>query len=155
MIPFARHCCHLNHSLNLFLLIKKRYAPGNATSDVRKHPLYDSKQWTENVLPTLSGDQLPQQCTQVGGEVMYLPAAWAHLTLNQGASIGFGAQAAWTQSDSKLIQSAADGGDPEASQVLGRIYDRVRERMFVRLRTLRTLLMKSMLTCAFRSSDDS
>ena len=53
------------------------------------------------------------------------PAAWAHLTLNEGSAVGMGAQAAWTQSDSSLIESAVEGGDPEASQVLGRIYERV------------------------------
>ena len=100
------------------------YGPGNATTAVRSHPLYDSAHWLDKVLPGLAAEQLPQQCTQVGGEVMYLPAAWAHMTLNFGTTIGFGAQEAWSAVDSPTVEAAAKAGDPEANFVLGVVYGR-------------------------------
>jgi hypothetical protein len=66
------------------------WGPGNATAAARNHPLHDSKTWVKDVLPTLTSEQRPQMCTQVAGEVMYLPAAYAHLTINEGVAIGMG-----------------------------------------------------------------
>ena len=99
------------------------YAPGNATPHARSHPLYDAEQWVRVVLPTLPADQQPLQCTQVGGEVMYLPPAWAHLTLNDGAAIGFGAQGLWEVDDMPALKVAAGAGDPEANRILGEMTD--------------------------------
>jgi hypothetical protein len=58
-------------------------APGKATSEQRGSPLDSPTEWLRGTLPLLkSVDHL--SCTQLPGEIMYLPAAWAHLTLNLG-----------------------------------------------------------------------
>lgn len=98
--------------------------PGAATAGTRVNPLYDSKSWLEEVLPRLSdsGAAAPLECTQKAGEVMYVPAGWAHLTINVGAAIGLGAQEGWVSSDSEVLLSAAEAGDPEAASLYGQVY---------------------------------
>jgi len=36
----------------------------------------------------------PLECTQTAGDILYLPAAWSHLTVNVGEAIGIGGQTA-------------------------------------------------------------
>jgi hypothetical protein len=63
-------------------------------------PLMSSYQWFKEVRPLLLGlsqnnyedGSRPSECTQSGGDVMYLPAGWKHLTLNVGETIGVGGQ---------------------------------------------------------------
>lgn len=91
------------------------YEPGRATGIERGSPIYGSRQWFERVRPSLPLDRLPLECTQEPGEVMYLPGAWAHLTMNLGEAIGVGAQAIWNEAvEDPLLRKAADKGDPEA-----------------------------------------
>ena len=39
-------------------------------------------EWKKNVLPGLEQNQKPMQCVQEAGEVMYVPHAWWHATVN-------------------------------------------------------------------------
>lgn len=63
-------------------------------------PLMSSYQWFLQVRPLLQhlsqdnyeGGSRPRECTQVAGDVMYLPPGWKHLTLNLGETIGVGGQ---------------------------------------------------------------
>ena len=68
------------------------YAPGDAGSIQRGSPLQDAAGWFTNTFPTLHHDMKPLQCVQQPGEVVYLPAGWAHLTVNLDETIGAGAQ---------------------------------------------------------------
>jgi hypothetical protein len=79
-----------------------------------------SKQWLSRVYHLLTKDTRPLECVQQPGEIMYVPAAWAHLTSNQGEAVGIGAQVTWDPStDRALLNEAAVAGDPEASFTLG------------------------------------
>lgn len=39
------------------------------------------------VYPTLTEDELPQECVVNAGEVLYIPDDWWHSTLNLGQSV--------------------------------------------------------------------
>jgi ribosomal protein L16 Arg81 hydroxylase len=68
------------------------YEPGKALPKQRSVPLLSSARWVSFILPQLSSAERPQECVQLPGEIMYLPAAWAHLTMNEGVALGIGAQ---------------------------------------------------------------
>ena len=93
------------------------YAPGDAGSTQRGSPLHDASAWFVHTLPSLTEAERPYQCVQQPGEVVYLPAGWAHLTVNLDETIGAGAQSNIRADDVKdKIKPAADAspGDPEA-----------------------------------------
>jgi hypothetical protein len=97
------------------------YAPGDAGSTQRGSPLHDASAWFVHTLPTLSEDERPYQCVQQPGEVVYLPAGWAHLTVNLDETIGAGAQSNMRADDvNDKIRPAADAtpGDPEAKMYM-------------------------------------
>jgi ribosomal protein L16 Arg81 hydroxylase len=97
------------------------YAPGDAGSRQRGSPLHDASTWFAHTLPTLSEAERPYQCVQQPGEVVYLPAGWAHLTVNLDETIGAGAQSNMRADDvNEKIKPAADAfpGDPEAKMYM-------------------------------------
>jgi hypothetical protein len=92
--------------------------PGTATAAQRGHPLYNAHYWINNTLPTLA-EPAHLRCVQRPGEVLYLPAAWAHLTWNIGSAVAVGAQESWNQGHShyKSAMPGAKAKDPEAMAV--------------------------------------
>jgi hypothetical protein len=96
------------------------YKPGGAGAKQRGHPLHDAKTWLQETYPHLGTDAKPLECVQHATEIMYLPAAWAHLTYNYGETIGVGAQATWNpKTDGKSLLAGSKGGDPEATMWIG------------------------------------
>jgi hypothetical protein len=89
--------------------------PGKATPQQRGSRLQSALEWVEVTLPTLTGAE-HLRCVQLPGEVLYLPAAWAHLTLNIGTSLAIGAQESWNFDHSSYdrLEPGAQAGDPEA-----------------------------------------
>ena len=51
--------------------------------------------WATEVFPTLPLAERPIECTQLAGEVMFVPQGWAHATLNIGETVGVGGQLEW------------------------------------------------------------
>ena len=97
------------------------YAPGDAGSTQRGSPLHDASAWFVHTLPTLSEAQRPLHCVQQPGEIVYLPAGWAHLTVNLDETIGAGAQSNIRPADvTERIKPAAQAspGDPEAKMYM-------------------------------------
>lgn len=45
--------------------------------------------YVSKVLPSLPPAQRPLQCTQLAGDVLYIPHGWSHAVLNMKTSIGF------------------------------------------------------------------
>ena len=56
---------------------------------------------------------------------MYLPAGWAHLTLNEGEAVAVGAQQSWQTHDREVREmlDMAKMRDPEAAMWFGSLYD--------------------------------
>jgi hypothetical protein len=74
-------------------------APGSMPDVVSRAmmPLHPGQIWIptmEALFETLPPEQRPVRCVQRAGEALYLPAMWAHATINRVASIGAGGQAA-------------------------------------------------------------
>ena len=73
----------------------------------------------ERTWPTLAEEERPLHCVQQGGEIVYLPAGWAHLTVNLDEVIGAGAQSNLRAEDIDLVLApAARRGDPEAQMYM-------------------------------------
>ena len=95
------------------------YAPGDADSSRRGHPLHDASMWLEHTFPSLSAEDRPMHCVQHPGEVVYLPAGYAHLTVNLEDVIGAGAQSNMRAEDVKsALTPAAAKSDPEAQMYM-------------------------------------
>ena len=95
------------------------YPPGSARSSQRGSPLHDANTWLERTWPTLAEEERPLHCVQQGGEIVYLPAGWAHLTVNLDEVIGAGAQSNLRAEDIDLVLApAARRGDPEAQMYM-------------------------------------
>jgi hypothetical protein len=67
-------------------------ALGQLSNAARGDPMGSSAAWLLETYPTLPLAEHPLECTQEAGEVVYLPPAWPHLTVNLGETIGVGAQ---------------------------------------------------------------
>ena len=65
--------------------------------------------WVQQVLPKLPADTAPQACTQVPGEILYVPDSFWHATLNIGETLAVGAQAGQTRGY-KHVKTVPDGG---------------------------------------------
>ena len=44
--------------------------------------------WLRDVLPALPADERPLECWQEEGDVMFVPATWEHMTVNEGDAVG-------------------------------------------------------------------
>lgn len=95
----------------------------------RGHPLMTADEWISTGAYELAtqrrdkkGKLLMRECPQLPGEVFYLPASWAHQTLNLGESIGVGAQAVFSSlAEANELKRSASSGDPDAQLSLGQI----------------------------------
>ena len=85
-----------------------------------------------------AGAPLLRECVQRPGELLlYLPAAWAHLTLNLDAVVAVGAQAVFlNQLENAAMERSAVGGDVDAKLGLGQIM--LQNQRFAEARTLLT-----------------
>ncbi len=82
------------------------YPPGsglssNAYHEAGWHPLMNTITFMNSILSKLSGGEVdsPLQCTQLPGDVMYLPAGYKHATLNIGEALAAGCQGAYPVSE--------------------------------------------------------
>jgi len=102
------------------------YQPGQASSHVRGHPLYSASAWACNVLPHLPPEKRPLTILQEPGEILYVPAGWAHATVNLDDVLGFGRQSPLSEAagdHAALAKGIALGSpvseaDPEACTIL-------------------------------------
>jgi len=79
--------------------------------------------WEKISLPALSAEKRPLMCLQRPGELLYVPSAWAHLTVNVGDAVAIGVNSMLhTPRDGKLLRKAARLGDPEAATHFGDMY---------------------------------
>jgi len=71
------------------------YPPGAFSPSDRAmtSPLAGVKDWTSKVYPKLAAK--PIECTQQPGEVLFVPTAWLHATLNLGETVAVGGQLEW------------------------------------------------------------
>eukprot|EP00929_Paragymnodinium_shiwhaense_P003995 TRINITY_DN104703_c0_g1_i1.p1 TRINITY_DN104703_c0_g1~~TRINITY_DN104703_c0_g1_i1.p1 ORF type:complete len:507 (+),score=23.77 TRINITY_DN104703_c0_g1_i1:96-1616(+) len=102
------------------------YPPGHATDVVRGSPFHSTSGWVKNTLPNLAPAERPFTCLQEPGELLYLPASWAHATLNLDEVLGFGqqkqfdiAEGDYTVWAEALTSRQRDGIDPEMCSILG------------------------------------
>eukprot|EP01052_Picozoa_sp_SAG31_P023429 SAG31_NODE_1930_length_6881_cov_6.976998_10_plen_176_part_00 len=106
------------------------YPPGMLQSGAdRGHPLMNAADWLtsgayEAALERRysNGQPVLKECPQRPGELFYLPASWAHQTLNIGGSVGVGAQSVFaSREESEELKTSAATGDPGAQLSLGQI----------------------------------
>lgn len=89
------------------------YPPGKGVAHLRKrHPFDGAQQWLDGTYPHLPEDERPLECVQPAGAIMYLPAGWPHMTLNDGEVIGAGAQAtSFTEADFANHRQGVEAGE--------------------------------------------
>ncbi len=82
------------------------YPPGsglssNAFHEADWHPLRNTMTFMNSTLSKLGdiGDNGPLQCTQLPGDVMYLPAGYKHATLNIGETLAAGCQGVYPSNE--------------------------------------------------------
>ncbi len=63
------------------------------------HPLMNMMTFVDSVLSKLGRVAGPLQCTQLPGDVIYLPAGYKHATLNIGETLAAGCQGAYPDSE--------------------------------------------------------
>ncbi|XP_048739437.2 uncharacterized protein LOC125653829 isoform X2 [Ostrea edulis] len=66
--------------------------PSTHTPPGGVYPGFTQIEWYEKIYPTLSGEDVPMECVQEAGEILYLPEGTYHGTINLGDTVAIGIQ---------------------------------------------------------------
>ncbi|XP_061178984.1 uncharacterized protein LOC133187578 [Saccostrea echinata] len=66
--------------------------PSTHTPPGGVYPGFTQMEWYDKIYPSLSGDDLPMECVQEAGEILYLPEGTYHGTINLGDTVAIGIQ---------------------------------------------------------------
>ncbi|XP_031570533.1 2-oxoglutarate and iron-dependent oxygenase JMJD4-like [Actinia tenebrosa] len=95
-------------------------------------PSFSQREWFNKVYPTLRPKQMPQECVQEAGEIMYLPESYYHGTINIGDTVAIGIQKieATTRIEAMSYQASGQLGDlvREAKSPDDPLFDQVEKK---------------------------